>query len=48
MDNFGVLLDFKTILCHHHWEPHYRYMCLPALCNAHHVRKLTHAFKQNE
>lgn len=47
MDEFGILPDFKGILCHDHWKPYFTYACLHALCNAHHDRELTHAFEQD-
>lgn len=48
MDEFGILPNFKGILCHDHWKPYYLYACLHALCNAHHIRELTRAFEQDE
>lgn len=46
MDSLGVLANFKGTLVHDHWKPYYLYDCTHALCNAHHLRELTHAFEQ--
>lgn len=46
MDVMGILGAFSGTLVHDHWKPYYRYECLHALCNAHHLRELTHAFEQ--
>jgi len=48
MDEFGILPNFKGTLCHDHWKPYYRYLCLHALCNAHHIRELIYAFEQDK
>ncbi len=48
MDEIGILLRFKGILCHDHWKPYYRYLQFThALCNAHHLRELTRAWEQD-
>lgn len=46
MDAMGILPLFKGTLCHDHWKPYYRYDCIHALCNAHHLRELTFAHEQ--
>lgn len=46
MDEMAVLPELKGILCHDHWKPYYAYDCQHALCNAHHLRELTHAHEQ--
>jgi transposase len=46
MDEAGILPTFRGILCHDHWKPYFRYDCLHALCNAHHLRELEYAFEQ--
>lgn len=43
MDAMGVIPHFKGTLVHDHWKAYYRYTCIHALCNAHHLRELTHA-----
>lgn len=48
MDEFGILPNFKGILCHDHWKPYYCYACLHSLCNAHHIRELTFASEQDK
>jgi len=40
MDEMGILPFFKGKLVHDHWKPYYTYLCLHALCNAHHLREL--------
>ena len=47
MDEVGILPHFKGVLCHDHWKPYYRYDCLHALCNAHHLRELERAWEQD-
>lgn len=46
MEDIGVLPHFLGHLVHDHWKAYFRYVCLHALCNAHHLRELTHAFEQ--
>jgi transposase len=48
MDELGVLPHFKGVLCHDHWKPYYRFHCLHALCNAHHLRELERAWEQDK
>ena len=43
----GILENFKGILCHDHWKPYFRFNCLHALCNAHHIRELERAWEHD-
>ena len=47
MDEMDILPFFKGVLCHDHWKPYYRYDCIHALCNAHHLRELERAWEQD-
>lgn len=47
MDEMGVLPGYGGVLCHDHWKPYYKYDCIHALCNAHHVRELERAWEQD-
>lgn len=49
MNDIGILPKFHGVLCHDHWKPYYRYTdCTHSLCNAHHLRELTHAYDKDE
>lgn len=48
MDAMEVLPYFKGVLCHDHWKPYYKYACIHALCNAHHIRELKRAYEQDD
>lgn len=43
----GVLEHFQGILVHDHWKPYFKFKCLHALCNAHHLRELERAVEQD-
>ena len=47
MQAMGILEKFRGILCHDHWKPYFKFNCLHALCNAHHLRELERAFEQD-
>lgn len=48
MEAMGILPSFTGVLCHDHWKPYYRYACIHALCNAHHLRELERAWGQDQ
>lgn len=48
MDEMGVLPHFRGKLCHDHWKPYFTYEDIfHLLCNAHHLRELERAWKQD-
>ena len=47
MNAMNILPHFRGTLVHDHWKPYYRYPCTHALCNAHHLRELTHAHEED-
>ena len=48
MEAMDVLPHFNGVLCHDHWKPYFKYDCLHALCNAHHLRELERAWEQDK
>lgn len=48
MEAADILPSFNGILCHDHWKTYFRFNCLHALCNAHHLRELIRAYEQDE
>jgi len=47
LDEMGILSNYQGILCHDHWKPYFNYGRVHALCNAHHLRELERAWKQD-
>src|SRR5690606_41457388 len=47
MNDIGVLRNGRGSLVHDHWHPYFRYDCMHALCNAHHLRELTSAHEED-
>ena len=47
MNAMEVLPNFNGVLCHDHWKPYYKYGCIHALCNAHHIRELKRAYEED-
>jgi transposase len=47
IDEMDIIPRFDGVLIHDHWKPYYRYNCLHALCNAHHIRELIRACEQD-
>jgi transposase len=49
MEKMGVLNNYKNFLVHDHWKPYFKFdSCSHVLCNAHHLRELERAIKQDE
>lgn len=46
MDDIGILPGFKGTMVHDFWKPYLIYLCLHALCNAHHLRELVFLIEQ--
>jgi len=48
MNAIDILPQFEGTLCHDHWKPYYKYDCIHALCNAHHLRELTKVWEDEK
>ena len=49
MEEADVIPHVRGTLCHDHWKSYYRYwLCVHALCNAHHQRELERAWEQDK
>ena len=48
MNQINIIPNFNGILSHDHWKPYYKYTCLHALCNAHHLRELIYAYENDD
>jgi transposase len=48
IDHIGILPIYRGVACHDHWKPYYRYDCVHALCNAHHLRELEGVKEQDK
>jgi transposase len=47
MEEMDILAHFTGVLCHDHLKAYFTYICLHALCNAHHLRELERAYEQD-
>lgn len=45
LDEMGILPFFQGTLVHDHFKPYFKYGCLHALCNVHHLRELQGVFE---
>ena len=47
MNDIEILPLFLGILVHDHWKSYFHFLCLHALCNAHHLRELKRAYEHD-
>lgn len=47
MTDMGILDEFSGYAVHDHWASYSAFDCFHVLCNAHHLRELTHAHEQH-
>ena len=47
MQAMGILDEFEGYAVHDHWASYAGFDCFHVLCNAHHLRELTHAHEQH-
>ena len=47
MQAMGILEEFEGYAVHDHWASYHGFECFHVLCNAHHLRELTHAHEQH-
>lgn len=48
MNDFGILPRYHGVAVHDGWFSYRRYICLHALCNAHHLRELLYVFESTQ
>ncbi len=46
LDAIGILEGFEGVSVHDGWRSYWRYACVHALCNVHHLRELTYLYEE--